>query len=37
MRLIADITNREKFSGCKALWDYMGGGEGGVAMECLQL
>ena len=22
--LIANITNREKLSGCKALWDYMG-------------
>ena len=25
MKLIANITNREKLSGCKALWDYMGG------------
>ena len=22
--LISNITNREKLSGCKALWDYMG-------------
>ena len=29
--IIADITNKLKFSGHKAFWDYMGG----VAMECL--
>ena len=29
MKLIADITNREKLSGCKALWNYMGRGVGG--------
>ena len=31
IQVIADITNKGKFSGRKALWGYMWG----IAMECL--